>query len=151
MPPCTEVARELDARHAEARAALEARDLARYAAVFSPTLAYRQKDGRVIGRDALMRDVDSQFRQLERIASSFVREELECGPQGATELLAQKGIAGITAFLVVHRTWTVTRRGRYTWAREDGVWRITAVEVLDEQVVGRFDVGLRAPPLPVPA
>jgi len=151
MQPCTGVAEQLDARHAEARAAFHARDLDRYAAVFSPALAYRQADGRVIGRDALMRDVESQLRQLERVASSFVREDLECGPDAATELLTQTSIAGVTGFFVLHRTWTVTRRARYTWAREHGEWRITAVEVLHEHVAGRIDFGLRAPDAPIPA
>jgi hypothetical protein len=147
MQPCTEIAQELDARHAEARAAFVARDLAAYTATFSPELAYRQADGRVIGRDALMRDVAQQFAQLDRATSSFVREALECGPDAATEVLTQTAVGVIRGFFVVHRTWTVTRRGRYTWARENGVWRISAVEVLHERVVGRFDFGWRAPEL----
>ena len=137
---------QLDAMHAEAKAAFERRDLAAYRDLFAPGLAYRQADGRVIGRDDLMKDVGIQFRRLSRVRSSFVREQIEADGDRATEVLTQVGSVSATAFLVVHRTWELIRRGRYTWRKQAGRWLIEAVEVIEEQVgPGRFSLGFRPP------
>ena len=53
--------------------------------------------------------------------------------------------AAATAFLVVHRTWEYAVRGRYTWRKDQGRWRIEAIEVLEQRVrPGRFSFGFRA-------
>jgi hypothetical protein len=133
---------ELDAMHAEARAAFERRDLSRYCDLFAPGLTYRQVDG----RDDLMRDMGAQFRRLSRVRSSFVRERIEADGDRATEILTQTASVGATAFVVVHRTWELTRRGRYTWRKQEGRWLIEAVEVIEEQVsLGRFSFSFRPP------
>jgi hypothetical protein len=145
MNDSSQVTAELDERHAQARAAFELRDLARYRDLFAPGLAYRQADGRVIDRDRLMRDVDAQFRRLGWLRSRFVREQIEFDDNRATEILVQTASAGSTAFFVLHRVWELTRRGRYVWGKQSGRWQIEEVEVLQEQVSpGRFHVGFRA-------
>jgi hypothetical protein len=137
---------ELDAMHAEAKAAFERRDLTRYRDLFAPELTYRQADGRVIDRDRLMRDVGAQFRRLSRVRSSFLREQIEADGDRATEVLTQTASIGSTAFLVVHRTWELTRRGRYTWRRNGERWLIEAVEILEEHLgPGRWSIGFRLP------
>ncbi len=140
-------ASELDALHAEAKAAFERKDLATYTSVFAPGLRYRQRDGRVIGRDQLMRDVQAQFRRFNRVHSSYVREHLEVTDGRATEILEGTGSAEATAFFVVHFTWKVTRRGRYLWTRMEGRWQIEEVDVWEEKVSrGSFRFGLKARP-----
>ena len=137
---------ELDAMHAEAKAAYERRDLSAYRDLFAPGLTYRQADGRVIDRDRVMSDVGAQFRRPCRIHSSFSREEIESDGDRATEILTQTVSVGATAFLIVHRTWELIRRGRYTWIRHAGRWRIEAVDVIEERLgPGRFSIGLRPP------
>ena len=137
---------ELDGMHARATAAFERRDLAAYRELFAPGLSYRQADGRVIDRAKLMADVDAQFRRINWFRSSFVRERIELADDRATETLAQIGSVGVTAFRVVHRTWDLMRRGRYTWRKQRGRWLIEAVEVLEEQVSPcRLSFGLRSP------
>ena len=79
------IAAELEARHAEARRAFEARNIAAYRSLFSPALAYRQQDDKVIDRDALMRDVARQLRALSRIHSAYQRAALVIANGEATE------------------------------------------------------------------
>jgi len=113
MKEPSQIAAELDEMHTELRVAFERRDLARYREVFAPRLKYQQADGHVIDRRRLMRDVAAQFRSLSWIRSSFVREHIEIGEDHATEVLTQTASGGVTVFFIVHRTWYVTRRGRY--------------------------------------
>ena len=122
------------------------RDLVAYRDLFAPGLTYRQADGIVVDRDRLMRQVGAQFRRLSRVHSAFVREHIEADGDQAIEVLTQKASVGSTAFLVVHRTWELTRKGRYTWRKHDGRWLIEAVEVLEEHVgPGRFSIGIWPP------
>ena len=93
-----------------------------------------------------MRDVAAQFRRLSRVRSSFVRERIEADGDRVTEVLTQTASVGATAFLVLHRTWELTRRGRYTWRKQGERWLIEAVEVIEEHVSpGRFSFGFRPP------
>lgn len=143
----TETIAELDAMHAKAKAAFERRDIAAYRELFAPALTYRQADGRTIDRDRLMSDVHVQFRRFSWVRSSFVREHIEVKVERVTEILIQTGSVGATAFLVVHRTWELVRRGRYIWGKQGGRWMIEAVEVLEESVSpGRFSIGFQSPP-----
>ena len=50
------IAAELDAMHDMAKAAFERGDFAAYRDLFTPDLSYQRADGRVVGRDDLMRD-----------------------------------------------------------------------------------------------
>ncbi|HEX4302938.1 MAG TPA: nuclear transport factor 2 family protein [Rhizomicrobium sp.] len=130
--PDIAIAQELDARHRAANAAFEQRDIDAYRALFSTALAYRQNDGKVIGRDALMRNVAQQFRNLTRVTSTFTRLELAQADNGVVEHLIQSGSAQATAFGFVHRSWVIARVGDYTWTRENGIWVIRQVQVLSE-------------------
>jgi hypothetical protein len=128
------IALELDARHAEAQAAFARRDAAAYAAMFSPALAYRQPDGRVIGREQLLRDVEAQFRNTGGAVSTFARERLSVAGAQAVELLTQTAYFETSAFGLIHLRWRLTRRGEYTWTRENGAWVIVRVDVLAESI-----------------
>jgi hypothetical protein len=143
MRDSTKAATALDALHLEAKAAFERRDVAAYRELFAPELTYCQADGRVIGRDQLMRDVAAQFRRLDGIRSSFQRESIEIGDGRATELLTQTGCVYVTVFFIVHRIWEVSRRTRFFWAEANERWRIARVEVIEEHVTGRFRIGFR--------
>src|SRR5690348_16655007 len=83
------IAAELAARHAEARRAFETRDAAACRALFSPALAYRQKGGKVICRDALMRDVAQQLISLNHINSAYHPDALVIANGETTENLTQ--------------------------------------------------------------
>ncbi len=145
MQELSRIEAELDAMHARAKDCFERRDLEGYRDLFAPGLEYRQADGRVIGRDRLMRDVAAQFRRFNRVESSTGRRSIGVEGDRATEVLTQAATLGVTAFLVVHRTWHLAREARYIWAGQGGRWRVEAVEVLEEKVVGRFRFGLRRP------
>jgi hypothetical protein len=139
-----DVARELDARHAAARRAFEARDIDAYRAVFSPSLAYRQPDRKVVGRDALMRDVAQQFRNLGRASSTYTRERLIVTADEAIETLIQTAMVEATMFGVLHRGWRLTRRGDYAWCRKNGGWTIARVDVFSESLTHTgWRLGLR--------
>jgi Domain of unknown function (DUF4440) len=143
MRETTEIAAELDARHYDAKRAFEHKDLAAYREIFAPDLAWCQADGRIIGRQQLMRDVASQFRRLRWVRSSFARESIEPGDDRVVELLTQTAFAGATAFFFIHRIWNITRKGRYYWTKIVDQWQIDRVEVLEEHVAGHFKFGSR--------
>ena len=139
------VAEELDAMHAAAKDAFERRDFAAYRELFTPGLTYRRADGKVVGRDDLMRDAVEQSRRYRRMRSSIMRESLEVDGDRAVEVATRTVRVGATAFFVVHRCFEYVIRGRYTWRRADGRWRIEEIQVLEQRVaLGRFSFGLRA-------
>jgi Domain of unknown function (DUF4440) len=146
MQDAAQIVSELDVLHEQLRGALDRKDRDAFQAFFSPKLSYRQQNGTVIDRDRLMRDIAVQFRYYCRTQSSFDRESMLVEANHATETLNQSAYVTISGLLFVHRVWLITRRGRYTWRKEDGHWRIAAVEVLGERVKPiaiRF--GLRPP------
>lgn len=131
----------LDRRHEAARAAFAARDLDAYRDLFTGDCRYRQADGRVIDRAALMRDVAAQFRRLDRAETHFTREDLAVDGGEVTETLVQTATAEVSAFGLLRRIWQLRRHARYAWAIEDGVWKIARVDVLSEEVKGRWRLG----------
>ena len=141
------VADELDAMHEMAKAAFERGDFAAYRDLFTPDLSYQRADGRVVGRDDLMRDARTQSRRHRLSRSAIVREALDVDGDGdrAIEIVTRTITAAATAFFVVHRTWEYAVRGRYTWRKDQGRWRIEAIEVLEQRVrLGPFTFGFRA-------
>jgi hypothetical protein len=124
----------LDARHAEAIAAFDHRDIKAYSDLFSDSLRYERSDGKVIGKSQLMRDVKAQFRRLSRAKSSFVRDSSIVEGRNVAETLNQHVVCEASAFGFVRRRWSLERRGRYTWTLEDGHWRIIDVRISDEQL-----------------
>jgi hypothetical protein len=145
------VADALDAMHAAAKDAFERRDFAAYRELFAPGLTYRRADGGVVGRDELIRDAMMQSRCYRRMRSAIVREALEVEGDRAVEVATRTVRVGVTAFLVVHRCFEYVVRGRYTWRKADGRWRIEAIEVLEQRIaLGRSSFGLRAPDLSTP-
>ena len=129
-----DVAAALDARHAEAAAAFNGRNIEAYSDLFSENLQYERSDGKVISKSQLMRDVKAQFRKLDKAESSFVRQDLRVDGGNVSEKLIQQAVCEASAFGFIRRAWSLERRGRYTWAMEDGQWRIIHVRVSHEQV-----------------
>jgi hypothetical protein len=136
-----EIAAALDSRHAAANAAFVNKDIATYEDLFGRDLQYRQVNGTTIDRLHLMRDVQRQFALFRRADSHFVRENLQSDAEGVRETLLQTAIAEVVAFGFLRRVWRVERRGCYTWAIEDGKWKIVRVDVLDETVRGSLKLG----------
>jgi hypothetical protein len=138
------VGAELDAAHDRAHAAYAARNADAYMAIFHPTLAYTQLDGRTIGREQLARDVRSQLARVDTATSEFRREALELpSPGTATETLEERATFSVRAFGFLRREWSLSRRGRYEWVRTADTWQIRRVTVLSETLRGRFSVGRR--------
>ena len=135
----------LDAAHERARRAYAQRDAAAYMAIFDADLAYTRLDGEVIGRERLARDVRAQLARVHRAASEYRRESLEArGADEAVEVIEQRATYAVRAFWVLHREWTVRRRGRYGWVHAASAWQIREVRVLAEEVAAsRTWLGLR--------
>lgn len=147
------VAIELDAMHAKAAEIIARRDFAAYRNLFLPELSYQRADGRVVGRDELVRDAVRQTHGFRSRHSTIVRETLDLDGDGndngdrVTEVVTRTVRVGVSAFLVVHRTFEYVIKGRYTWRKVDGGWRIERIEVIEHRVApGRFIFGLRARP-----
>lgn len=133
MSEIAEMGSILGARHAAAQEAYRRKDIASYQAMFSRDLVYRREDGSVVGRAALMKDVQDQFDRFGKVDSRFVRESLQIVDGNVAERLRQTATAETSAFGLVHRRWRMMRRGRYTWSLTDGVWTITSVKVHAEE------------------
>ena len=138
--------KELDASHVSAMRAFSRRDLDAYRQAFSPTLTYQQVDGRIIGRNQLMRQVAQQFRRLTYAKSSFVRERMSIVGDEVTEFLLQEAYLEATAFGFLRRSWTLSRRGEYVWSKLGEIWVIQRVKVLSETVLpSGWRFGVRSP------
>ena len=135
---------ELDAAHERARQAYTRRDADAYMATFHPDLEYRQHNGNTIGWKKLAGQVRSQLARVSAATSDFRRENLEVTKDGttATELCEQNAKFEVRAFLILHREWTLKRRGRYEWIRTASGWQIRRVEVLAEDIRSRTWVRL---------
>jgi hypothetical protein len=139
-PPFPSVAE----RHDASRRLYVARELVGYMSFFSPDLAYRQANGKVVGLRQLTNDVEEQFRRLGAVDWVSRVESEERSPDQVIEVVSQTGTIVTTAFGLLHRMWRLDRRGRYTWRVHDGRWRIAQVDVLEERVVGAgFKFGRR--------
>jgi len=106
--------------------------------VFSPELQYRQADGKVIDFAQLRRDVVRQITTMHSGDTTFIRESLECVGDQATELYRQDVWYEVKAFLIIRRRWKVARRVRRIWRKTSQQWRVTEVDVLDEQITSRW-------------
>jgi len=131
----------LDGRHAAASAVFARRDITVYQALFSSDLQYTQRNGITIDRRRLMQDVETQFSRLHHAESDFVREALDVDGGQVTETLLQIATVRASAFGFLWRTWRLQRHGLYTWAMEDGEWRIVRVRVLSETIGSRWKLG----------
>jgi hypothetical protein len=138
------VAAELKAIHQRAKEAFQRKDLAAYMEVFSPTLTYKQPDGKVIGRDRLTRQVKEQLDALGSVESSYECESLQVESDRTTEILRQTASTEMVHLSVIRRRWHLVRRARYVWKRVDSEWQIAEVEVLEERVTpAGLRIGLR--------
>lgn len=139
------VAAELDAMHEVAKDVFGRGDLAAYRDLFAPDLKYRRADGRLVGRDDLLRDARAQSRGSRIRPTSIVRESLEVEGDRAVEVVTRTSTVVGTAFFVIHRTWEYAVKSRFLWRKVEGRWQIEEMEVLDQQVRSRgFSIGFRA-------
>jgi hypothetical protein len=127
--------------HALAQEAYERKDLSAYRDMCLPDLEYVQKDGRTIGRAALMHDVAVQFRRLDKIQWTFTRESLDNIKDEVRETLLVTVSAEASAFRWVRRLWRVERRAVYTWRLVADEWKLARVVVLHESTTGRWKIG----------
>jgi hypothetical protein len=143
-PDAEAIRTELDAAHERGRQAYARRDAAAYMASFHRDLEYRQSDGQTIGWEKLASQVRAQLARVAVASSDVRREALEVGSDGTTvgELCEQHARFEVRAFGILHREWSVRRRGRYEWVRSAGGWQIRRVEVLVEDVRSRTWIGL---------
>jgi hypothetical protein len=128
------VASVLDAAHASAKAALEAKNLEAYMGFFAENLTYESTGGACIGRTELTRDVARYLDRIESVRTEYVREDLKFHDNEAVELLRQDATVTVIVFLLFRRRWTLKRRGVYTWIKTTDGWKIRAVKVIEESV-----------------
>jgi hypothetical protein len=130
------IALQITARRELASAALRARDVDAYMSMFSKHLRYIQADGKIIGHDALRRQVEAQFRLLRDSDSHTERESLDCEGSCIIERMSQTTAAAMSVIGPLARTWIVHRKGLYYWTFTEDGWRIHKVEILEEKVDG---------------
>jgi len=129
------VAAELKAMHQRAKEAFLRKDAGAYMDIFAPSLKYGQADGKVIGRDKLAAQVRHQLRTVSSVENSYVCEKLEMEGERAIEILEQTASAEIVHLGFIRRRISLHRRGRYSWERIGGEWKIVEVEVLEEKMM----------------
>lgn len=129
------IADELDSVHASARQAFCTRDIDAYRNFFTEDLRYVQPDGKQIGRDELMRDVRKQLAQFKTVDSVMTRETIAMNDDGTvTQIVKQNGVYSVAVFVIFTKTWSIMRRGKYTYRKTADGWRICDVEVIFETV-----------------
>jgi hypothetical protein len=137
------VATEIEAVSALARAAYLRRDVDAFMATFHPALAYTQLDGRTIGHEQLARDVRDQLARMDTATSEFRQSALEVrDAETATQTVEQRGTFAVRAFGFLRREWTVSRSIRYEWVRTESTWQVRRAEILREELVSKFSIGL---------
>ena len=102
--------------------------------LFRPDLVYQRLDGQIVDRSRVERDVRRQLAIVHSARSDFRRETLGLDGEDAVEVLSQEARFEVRTFLILHRAWTVCRRGRYVWSRGPDGWRIRRVQILEEDV-----------------
>ncbi len=126
---------DLDAAHAAAIDAFSEKDVSAYRDCFTPDVEYTQADGRVIGRDQLMRDVQAQFNRVHSLGTSYSRQSLtKHSDDRVTETLTQSAWIKLRVFVFFTIHWSVERSGDYSWRKVDGLWKLERVIVRSENV-----------------
>ena len=128
MEQKTAVTRELDERHRLAKLGCSRRDVDICREIFSPSLAYHTLDGKIVGRDQLMRHFGGKFQGLNKLRSSFFRQYLKVTDNEITETLLQRTEMQSTR-IGIDRRWTVSRCATYTWTKQEGVWVVERAQV----------------------
>ena len=124
---------EIDAIHKVANNALRQKDLYAYIAVFAEKLAYKQLNGKIIGKRQLIKDINFYFTRIKNYTSEYERKDFSAGDDIITERLIQKAIVSTRVFIFFSNSWTVEREGVYEWEKIDGTWKIVKVEIIKEK------------------
>ena len=140
LPP--DLPGSLDTVHLQVREAFRQRDLAAYSRYLAEDLVYVDPNGRVQNRQAVLSSVRRQFARLVRFQSHFERESLAIEGANAIEIGAQSAAIAIRVFLVLEVRWRVTRRGRYTWRRDEAAGWVLSDVRLDHEQMRRDGIGL---------
>ena len=124
---------EIDAIHKVANNALRQKYLYAYIGVFADKLAYKQLNGKIIGKRQLIKDINFYFTRIKNYTSEYERKDFSAGDDIITERLIQKAIVSIRVFIFFSKRWTVEREGVYEWEKIDGTWKIVKVEIIKEK------------------
>ena len=140
-----EIIAEVDRIRDKAQEAFVARDVEEYMRMFSPDVLYKLKDGTVLSYDRLEADVLKQLQAIPSIEISRTRESFELAGDRFVEVVTQSTSISASALFLVTRTIEITRKGRYTWSRDAGGWRIVEVEILSDVVKSHWGIGFLKP------
>jgi len=124
---------EIDAIHKVANDALRQKDLYAYITVFADKLAYKQLNGKIIGKRQLIKNIKVYFTRIKNYKSEYERKDFSAEDDVITERLIQKAIVAIRVFIFFSKNWTVEREGVYEWEKIDGTWKIVKVEIIKEK------------------
>lgn len=130
----TEIIQEIDLLHEKANEDFKNKNLDAYTGVFADDLQYLRLNGRLVDKGIVAKDVQRQFDRLHSHTSKYEREKFEIKNEFVIERLNQKAEFVIKAFWFFKKRWNVNRVGVYQWAKQNGVWKITRVEIIQEKI-----------------
>ena len=126
---------EIDNAHSVANLAQKNKDFGAYISYFSNDLKYKQLNGKIIGRKQLLNDIQKYFDRVRSHISTYDRLSSSVNNDLFIEKIVQKATVTIRVFIFFSKTWTIEREGIYEWKKEDGIWKISNVEVISEKII----------------
>ncbi|WP_438424732.1 hypothetical protein [Aquimarina macrocephali] len=126
--------KEIDNIHSLAIESANQKNLSGYMSVFADELLYKQLDGKIIGKKQLTKDTKKYFSRISSTKSSYKRIDSKLEAYKFSETLIQEAEVTIRIFIFFRKKWKVSRKGIYNWSIINGKWKITEVDVLEEQI-----------------
>jgi hypothetical protein len=126
---------EINNSHSAANDALKNRMFEKYINLFGENLEYKQLNGKIIGKNALVNDIKFYFNRVLSYTNSYERKSFTIGNDIITEDLIQHIDVSLRVFVFFSKNWKVQRRGIYTWMYSNNSLRITRVEILEEKII----------------
>ena len=136
---------ELDRLRDQAEAAFIARDVPGYMRIFSPYVKYKRANGLVLNYGELTADVERQMHIIPSIKITRVRESYEQASDTIIEVVTQNTVMTASAFFVMTRIMEITRKAKYVWTQTADGWRITEVEILQDDLKAHWALGFVKP------
>ena len=129
-----EILEQIDRAHVAANEALENKQLATYIGFFTDNLQYKQRNGKIIGKAQLTKDIKLYFKRIRSFSGCYERKIFTIDEDKIVERLIQQSTVAIRVFIVFSKNWTVEREGIYKWVKVNGSWKIWNVEILNEKI-----------------
>ncbi|PKV52300.1 hypothetical protein ATE84_4411 [Aquimarina sp. MAR_2010_214] len=124
----------IDETHSLAIKSMIQKNLSEYMSVFADELLYKQLNGKIINKKQLTKDTEKYFSRVLSVKSNYKRINHKLETCKFSETLIQEAEVTIRVFIFFRKKWKVLRKGIYKWSMSNQEWKITEVDILEEQI-----------------